>query len=312
MVLRIDEPQFNHNAGHLAFGPDGYMYIAVGDGGGANDTSPGHGETGNGQNINTIHGSIVRIDPLDPAFTPDSPDLVSANGAYRVPLDNPFIGVDGLDEIYAYGLRNPYRFSFDAHSGALIVADVGQRLVEEINIVNKGHNYGWNLKEGTFKFDPEGVEVGLPLDDPTLTDPVAEYDHDDGIFIIGGHTYYGTEVPELWGRYICGDYSRAFRNPDGRLFVADLFTAIRENRAYVNVHTEKSPAGDIRGQLARAKALAPIGTELSSGPAGSDSEAIGRTVLRVNSNEGSVSYRLDVLGIENVTQAHIHVATEPG
>ncbi|MHC4431429.1 MAG: PQQ-dependent sugar dehydrogenase, partial [Planctomycetota bacterium] len=106
-IMRIDEPQFNHNGGMLAFGRDGYLYVAVGDGGAADDIADGHGTTGNGQNMNTVHGSILRIDPLDPALAPDSPDALSANGMYRVPGDNPFVGRDGVDEIFAYGFRNP-------------------------------------------------------------------------------------------------------------------------------------------------------------------------------------------------------------
>ena len=134
------------------------------------------------------------------------------------------MGLDGVDEIYAYGLRNPYRFSFDKLSGALIVADVGQGFVEEINIVRKGLNYGWNLKEGDFLFDPEGTAAGRPFEDPALTDPVAQYDHDDGLSIIGGHMYYGTLLPQLRALYVFGDFSRAFSDPDGRLLVADLWT----------------------------------------------------------------------------------------
>jgi len=229
VLLRIDQPQFNHNGGKIAFGPDGYLYIALGDGGGANDTSAGHGDQGNGQNINTVHGSILRIDPVAPELTPDSRDAVSANGAYRIPWDNYFVGIDGIDEIYAYGFRNPFRFSFDRLSGMLIVADVGQDHVEEIDIVRKGLNYGWHIKEGDFLFDPEGLNIGLPFENPSLTDPVAQYDHDDGISVIGGHMYYGTQIPQLRALYVFGDFSRGFREPDGRLFVADLLTGqIRE------------------------------------------------------------------------------------
>lgn len=224
VLLRIDQPQFNHNGGAIAFGPDGYLYIALGDGGGANDTSDGHGDQGNGQNINTVHGSILRIDPLAPERTPDSRDLISANGNYRIPWDNHFVGIEGINEIYAYGFRNPYRFSFDKLSGMLIVGDVGQGLVEEINIVRKGLNYGWRLKEGDFLFDPEGLAVGLPLEDKSLIDPVAQYDHDDGLSVIGGYMYHGAEVPELRGLYVFGDFSRGFRDPDGRVLVADLLT----------------------------------------------------------------------------------------
>jgi len=224
VLLRIDHPQFNHDGGMLAFGPDGYLYLSIGDGGGANDTGPGHGLQGNGQNLQTVQGSILRIDPLAPERTLNSRDLASANGAYRVPWDNPFVGVEGLDEIYAYGFRNPYRFSFDKLSGMLIVADVGQNHVEEIDIVRKGGNYGWHVKEGDFLFDPTGGTVGLPLEDPNLLDPVAQYDHDDGLAVVGGHMYYGTEVPQLRALYVFGDFSLGFTAPAGRLFVADLWT----------------------------------------------------------------------------------------
>jgi glucose/arabinose dehydrogenase len=227
-IIRIDEPQFNHNAGMLAFGPDGYLYISLGDGGAANDVGDGHGLTGNGQNINTLHGSIVRIDPLDPLTTSDSNDAVSANGKYRVPADNPFVGVDGADEIFAYGFRNPFRFSFDSMTGNLIVADVGQNNVEEIDIIKQGGNYGWNFKEGSFRFNPatgmvSGDLIGLPQG---LIDPIAEYDHDDGIAVVGGYVYYGMAIPALAGKYVFGDFSRSFAAPAGRLFYADLGTGL--------------------------------------------------------------------------------------
>jgi len=194
-ILRIDEPQFNHDGGQLGFGPDGYLYIALGDGGSADDDAPGHGADGNGQNILTALGSILRIDPVAPDLSVDSLDPISTNGAYRIPLDNPFVGTEGLDEIYAYGFRNPYRFSFDQRSGVLIAADVGQGLVEEINIVHKGGNYGWKIKEGDFLFDPEGTQNGLLFEDAGLIDPVAQYDHDDGLSVIGGYLYYGSNIP---------------------------------------------------------------------------------------------------------------------
>ena len=226
VILRIDQPQFNHDGGMVAFGHDGYLYISLGDGGGADDTANGHGQTGNGQNINTVHGSILRIDPLDPATTGSSADAPGANGKYRVPADNVFVGVEGVDEIFAYGLRNPYRFSFDSLSGDLIVADVGQNFIEEVDIVVSGGNYGWNQKEGSFKFDPLSGNVtddltGLP---EGLIDPVAEYDHDEGTSIIGGYLYNGSAFPELVGKYIFGDFSTGFSSPMGRLFYADLAT----------------------------------------------------------------------------------------
>lgn len=227
-ILRIDEPQFNHNGGMLTFGRDGYMYIAVGDGGAANDVANGHGDTGNGQNVNTVHGSILRIDPLDPSLTTQSPDLVGANGSYRVPVNNPFVGEDGLDEIFAYGFRNPWRFSFHPSTDTLIVADVGQNMIEEVDLVRAGGNYGWNLKEGSFRFDSaEGTVndelAGLP---GGLIDPVVEYDHDEGISITGGFVYHGSAIPELTGKYVFGDFSSSFFEANGRLFFADLGTGL--------------------------------------------------------------------------------------
>lgn len=333
-VLRIDQPQFNHNAGHLAFGPDAYLYIALGDGGGADDTGAGHGPEGNGQNLQTAHGSILRIDPLSPDLTADSNDPVGANAAYRVPADNPFVEGDGVDAIYAYGLRNPYRFSFDTETGELIVADVGQRQVEEIDIVEKGGNYGWNIKEGDFLFDPNGELVGLPFEDPALIDPVAQYDHDDGLSVIGGHIYYGGGVPELWGRYVFGDFSRGFSQPDGRLLVADLNTgeiqelligAAREplglfvkgfgqdhaGEIYLLASTALGPYGDTGVVLKIVPAVTEFVAELLPVD-GTESTATGKTMFRVSSDGEAVSYELTVEGIENVTMAHIHVAAEPG
>jgi len=192
-----------------------------------NDRADGHGATGNGQNKNTVHGSILRIDPLDPATT-TSPDTVSVNGKYRVPADNPFVGVDGVDEIYAYGFRNPWRFSFDSLTGDLVAADVGQGQIEEIDIVHVGGNYGWNLKEGTFSFDPETgtVNDGANRLPEGLIDPVAQYDHDEGISITGGFVYRGSAIPDLRGKYVFGDFSSGFFQADGRLLYADLATGL--------------------------------------------------------------------------------------
>jgi glucose/arabinose dehydrogenase len=227
-ILRINKPEFNHNGGMLVFGPDGYLYISLGDGGAGNDSGPGHGPNGNGQNLNVVLGKILRIDPLNPSSTPGSTDPVSANGKYRVPATNPFVGIAGIDEIYAYGLRNPFRIGFDFPTGRLIAADVGQDHVEEIDIIQPGKNYGWNLKEGTFRFDPQTGNVsnyltGLP---GTLVDPIAEYDHDDGSAIIGGYVYRGTAVGELAEKYVFGDFTTGFAVPGGRLFYADMNTGL--------------------------------------------------------------------------------------
>ncbi len=226
VLLRIDKPQFNHNAGALAFGPDGLLYISVGDGGFANDKAPGHVPGGNAQSLapGNVLGKILRINPRG---------RNSANGRYGIPQDNPFVGRRGADEIYAYGFRNPYRLSFDQNTGQLWVGDVGQNDIEEVDVVTPGGNYGWHLKEGTFKFhtgkgfDPEGgfVSVNQPGTPANLTDPVAEYDHaapagstEQGEAIVGGFVYRGSKVPALAGKYVFGDYSREFGKPDGRLF----------------------------------------------------------------------------------------------
>lgn len=218
VLLRVDQPEANHNAGHLAFGPDGMLYVSFGDGGGQHDGLGSeelpHGPTGHGQNLDTLLGTLLRLDVgtgIDPPFT--------------VPPDNPFVGVDGDDRIYAYGFRNPYRFSFDREgTNELIVADVGQNLLEELDIIEPGGNYGWVLKEGSACFDPEVPETPLPAcDDADLIDPFAEYGHDDGLAIIGGYVYRGDLVPELEGHYVFGDFSLSFGGPDlGRLFYLDF------------------------------------------------------------------------------------------
>jgi hypothetical protein len=225
-IMRVDQPQFNHDGGQLEFGPDGYLYITFGDGGAGNDVAPGHGTIGNGQDPTNILGTIIRIDPLDPSTTTSS-DPISANGEYRIPSDNPFVDDSSmLDEIFAYGLRNAWRISFDPFTNDLIAADVGQNNIEEIDIITKGGNYGWNLKEGEFRFIAESGEVsdnltGLPAG---LIDPVAQYDHDEGISITGGYVYNGNALPVLQGLYVFGDFSRAFFPADGRLFYSDLST----------------------------------------------------------------------------------------
>ncbi|MGH7726906.1 MAG: PQQ-dependent sugar dehydrogenase [Candidatus Eiseniibacteriota bacterium] len=233
-VISFGKNAGNHNGGTLAFGPDGYMYLAVGDGGNANDAGPSHIEPGgNAQNLSTPLGKMLRFDPTDPSLTPGSGDAVSANGEYRIPATNPFQGVGQVPEIYAYGLRNPYRFAFDRANGELILADVGQNNIEEINRIELGGNYGWAVKEGDFLFNrPDGTigarspgaPVGLidPLSGPEGT---LEYDHSDGISITGGFVYRGTAIPELVGKYVFGDLAiRGGPRIDGRLFYADLAT----------------------------------------------------------------------------------------
>ena len=246
-VISFGKTAGNHNGGTIAFGPDGYMYLALGDGGDANDVGPSHIEPGgNAQNLSTPLGKMLRFDPLHPLLTAGSSDAPSANGQYRIPATNPFQGAGQVPEIYAYGLRNPYRFSFDRLNGELILADVGQNNIEEIDRITLGGNYGWAIKEGDFLFNrtngpagnagtigapPGNRSPGIPAG---LIDPISgpqgtlEYDHNDGISITGGFIYRGTALPELYGKYIFGDLAlrTAPVRADGRLFYADLQTGL--------------------------------------------------------------------------------------
>ena len=184
VLLEINQPYSNHKGGQLAFGPDGYLYIGMGDGGSAGDP------LGNGQNRAVLLGKILRIDVNTP----------SAGRNYTIPADNPFKGntLGYKEEIYAYGFRNPWRFSFDPATGRLWVGDVGQDRMEEIDLVENGKNYGWNIMEGTLTY-AGGNQTGLEL-------PVWEYDHSQGIAIIGGYVYRGSALPQLSGAYVYGDY----------------------------------------------------------------------------------------------------------
>jgi glucose/arabinose dehydrogenase len=204
IIMSIDQPQFNHCGGQLAFGPDGLLYIGVGDGGGEGDPN---GVIGNGQNINTTLGKILRID-------------IDHGSPYTVPADNPFVGVDGKDEIFAYGFRNPFRFSFDMTTERLFVGDVGQDLWEEIDIVEKGGNYGWRIMEGNHLFDPALAEyLGINLS--MLSPPIYDYSHYVGHTVIGGVVYRGVQYPSLVGKYVYGDWSATYFQPRGKLYYLD-------------------------------------------------------------------------------------------
>lgn len=215
-LIVFDDPEGNHNGGDLQFGPDGFLYIGMGDGGGANDQ---HGAVGNGQNLNTLFGKMLRIDPTG-----------RANGAYTVPPGNfaQATGQQALPEIWASGLRNPWRFSFDACTGDLYIADVGQNTLEEVNYVAAaadtrtiaaGLNFGWRIMEGGICRPNEAncnaqTQAGLVL-------PVDTYPRDVGTSITGGFVYRGADVPGLRGHYIYADYNSArffrFRMNSGAL-----------------------------------------------------------------------------------------------
>jgi glucose/arabinose dehydrogenase len=206
-LLAVDQPQPNHNGGQLGFGPDGMLYIGLGDGGGAGDQGSGHAEGGNGQSLDTLLGKILRIDP-----TP------SAGAAYTIPSDNPFANGGGLPEIWAYGLRNPWRFSWDREANDLWIADVGQNQWEEIDFVARGKaarlNFGWNRLEGTHQFSGQAPANAVA--------PIYEYSHaDGGCSVSGGYVYRGTKIPDLRGAYVFTDYCagtlRAITQQGGKL-----------------------------------------------------------------------------------------------
>lgn len=187
VILTFNQPFDNHNGGQITFGDDGYLYIATGDGGSGGDPQ------GNGQSLQTLLGKILRIDV----------DTATGGRNYGIPSDNPFAGntAGNREEIYAYGLRNPWRFSFDPVTGWLWTGDVGQGRREEIDIIEKGQNYGWNRMEGNLCYPS-----GNPCDLPGLVKPILDYGRDLGASVTGGYVYRGTKVPELAGAYIYGDF----------------------------------------------------------------------------------------------------------
>jgi len=201
ILLEIPQPQTNHNGGQLAFGADGFLYFAVGDGGGGGDPQ------NNSQNRGNLLGTILRIDVDN-----------RENGLnYAIPSSNPFVGQEGVrPEIFAYGLRNPWRMSFDAQNGSLWMGDVGQGEREEINVITSGGNYGWKILEGTYCFSGDCETAGL-------TAPVFEYGHDNGDrSITGGFVYRGSAIPSLVGKYIYGDFV------SGRIWALDTADNISE------------------------------------------------------------------------------------
>jgi glucose/arabinose dehydrogenase len=249
IILEWDDPQFNHNGGALAFGHDGYLYISIGDGGGTNDTGPGHVEDwytvnsgGNAQNIEeNFLGKILCID-------------VDGADPYAIPTANPFVNRPGRDEIFAIGFRNPYRMSFDKEgSHQLIVSDAGQVLWEEIDVVTKGGNYGWNVREGLHCFsstDNKKVLPACPSQDnrgKPLLDPVLELNNwqnpagGNANAIIGGYVYRGANIPKWHGKYLFGTFSQAHTTPNGELFIANRQDGIQGAWSYEKVSLASYP-----------------------------------------------------------------------
>ena len=223
-ILEFEQPQPNHSGGGLAFGPDGLLYLGTGDGGGSGDASPGHAPEGNAQDPTRLNGKILRLDVRD-ATRGDEP--------YAVPPDNPFHAGGGAPEIFALGFRNPWRLAFEpAGERRLLVSDVGYGRYEEIDVVTRGGNYGWRIREGRHCLDVDAPLTELAecattgADGRPLVDPVVEYRHDEiGIAVVGGYVYRGRALPELAGRYVFADFTRDWKgtNPTPRatLLVAD-------------------------------------------------------------------------------------------
>lgn len=232
IILEEPHPQGNHNGGTIAFGRDGYLYISIGDGGNKNDIGPGHVEDwysvnagGNAQdNEANFMGNVLRID-------------VNSSGKglnYAIPKDNPFVEKPGRDEIYAFGFRNPYRFSFDmGGAGRLVLGDAGQNLYEEVDVVEKGGNYGWNVKEGRHCFNaanekeelsscPDNDNLGNKLIDPVLEMPnVANPKGGHWVVVVGGNVYRGNSIHGLDGKYIFANFSTSAATPSGELYVSN-------------------------------------------------------------------------------------------
>jgi glucose/arabinose dehydrogenase len=212
-LFRVSKPSWNHDGGTLCFGPDGYLYVALGDGGLQMDPHD------NGQNLNLLFGKILRIDV----------DHKADGLPYAIPPDNPFVGrSDARPEIWAYGLRNVWRMAFDRATGQLWAGDVGESLFEEIDLIQRGGNFGWSRREGLHPFGAKGQSAGKEF-----IDPIWEYRHDVGACIIGGCVYRGRRLPELSGYYVYADYT------NGKLWALRYDPAQRrvtENRPIKDSH----------------------------------------------------------------------------
>jgi len=232
-ILSVDQPYSNHNGGQLSFGPDDYLYLALGDGGSGGDPQ------GNGQSLLTLLGKILRLD-------------VDGSPPYSIPPTNPFVGrTDAMPEIWSYGWRNPWRFAFDRTTGAMWIGDVGQGEWEEIDLEPAGvggRNYGWKRMEGNHCYPP-----GASCDTTGLTRPVLEYDHGDGCSVTGGVVYRGVALPELAGTYFYGDFCtgllRSAKLGPGSTLEVNDWTAVLRRQSGGPMNQLSSFGLDARGEL---------------------------------------------------------------
>jgi len=264
IISSMDWPQFNHNGHWIGFGQDGMLYISTGDGGYANDWGIGHNVTmGNGQDLVSLQGKVLRLD-------------VDGDEPYEVPDDNPFVGDRNAEpEIWAYGLRNPWRCSFDMENGSLFCGDVQQNSYEEVSVIERGGNYGWRRMEATHCFD-----YTKPDDHPASCDksglelPILEYknctakpDGCKGISVIGGYVYRGSHSP--WnGKYFFGDWSKSFAERDGQLFVASE-SGGKWTMEHVNVTNMEGKLPYVLGFAQDNDGEVYVLTSITTGPVGS-------------------------------------------
>lgn len=215
ILLEVEQPEENHNGGNIVFDKQGYLYIGFGDGGGQGDA---HGSLGNGQNLNQLLGKIIRID-------------INHKKPYTIPADNPFVGKAGRGEIWSYGMRMPWRISFDQKTGELFCGDVGQNIYEEVDIIEKGKNYGWRAMEGFHIYDTALYKKG-----GKFTLPLIEYAHPEGVSITGGYVYRGKQYPAMEGKYIFGDWAfKVFymeKNEQGKWLKKDCQFEGKDNNTF--------------------------------------------------------------------------------
>lgn len=249
IILNQPKPFDNHNGGSIHFAPDGYLWIVTGDGGSGGDPN------NNSQNRNSLLGKLLRLD-------------INSTGPYNIPADNPFVGTDGADEVWAYGLRNAWKFNFDTVSGNVMIADVGQGQIEEINrmpLTQAGINYGWRCYEGNNTYNTTGCAA-----QSTMTFPVAAYDHSGGkCSITGGYVYRGTQYPALQGKYIFADYCSTqigIMNNDDSITWSPAFSGNNFSTFGINNQNELFVAAVNNGKIFRVttSTLATNENELSS------------------------------------------------